>query len=196
MAPNSETHGPLFGQALYNTSGSVTVALVATELPYTGPPSSENPVQYLVGSGAALVALSGNIPIHGGIAQLPGPSCDPNSYYGVPSPTNQLWNGSFTVSAGQKGNVMFLLKTRVLDCTDQGPATAGLQLVLDGSPVGSVGVQQFVINETCHQRTLSASYLALGLSQGTHTIAGNVTNTGSLPTLAVSGDLGLIYFGD
>lgn len=196
LSPNSETHAPLFGQALYNMSGAVNLALAATELPYINPPS-ENPVEYLVGSGTALVALSGNIPINGGVAEVPNVSCEPNSYVGVPNATNQLWNTSFTVASGQNGNVMLLLKTRVLDCQSgtQGPGTASLYLVLDGQQVGSAGVQQYVLNQTCHQRTLSASYLALGLSQGTHTLSGLVTNSG-LPGLAVSGDMGLLYFGN
>jgi len=91
---------------------------------------------------------------------------------------------------------MFLLKTRILDCYDfEGPGTVRLQIQLDGQLVGSTGIQQFFYNETCHQRTLSASYLALGLAAGSHTVKGRI-NVSGLPNLSASGDLGLVFFGN
>lgn len=194
LSLGSETHTPMFGQALYSNSGTVTIQLAATELPYESQ-GIENPVEYLVGSTTTLVALSGNIPIHGGAAQVPSGNCAPNTYVGAGLASQNFWTTSFTVSSGQNGNVMFLAKTRVGDCTDSGPGEVKLQLVLDGNFVGSVGVQDFFQNETCHGRTIGASYLALHLSPGTHMISGNVKTTG-LPNLAASGDLGLIFFGN
>lgn len=196
LSTTSETHAPLFGQALYNTSGAVTVQLAATELPYINPPS-ENPVEYKVGSTTSIVALSGNIPINGGVAQSPSVQCNPNSYFAAGTGSHDLWNTSFQVQSGQNGNVMFLLKTRVFDCQDAnaGPGTFKLQLVLDGVLVGSIGDQDYTSDNTCHARTMSASYLAMHLASGTHTIGGNLNVTG-MPNGAASGDLGLIYFGN
>lgn len=193
LAPSGELHAPMYGQALYNVTGQVNIGVAATELPFG---AVEDPVQYYVGSTTALIALAGNIPISGGAAELPQDNCSPNSYIFAGNGSQTFWNESFTVQSGQNGNVMFLLKTRVLDCHDfEGPGTILLQLELDGQPVGSVSVQQYTFNNTCHQRTLSASYLALGLSPGTHTIRGRITVSG-LPNLAASGDLGLVYFGN
>jgi len=196
LSTTSESHAPMFGQALYNTSGNVTVQLAATELPYINPPT-QNPVEYKVGSTTSVVALSGNIPINGAVAQLPTVQCDPNHYVPAGTGTHNFWNTSFQVQSGQNGNVMFLLKTRVFDCqdTNAGPGTFKLQLVLDGTLVGSVGDQDYSTNNTCHSRTLAASYLAMHLAAGTHTVAGNVNVTG-LPNGVVSGDLGLIFFGN
>jgi hypothetical protein len=195
LSTTSEGHAPLFGQALYSTSGTVNLRIAATELPYEAQ-GTENPVRYRVGNTTTLIALSGNIPINGGVAQIPSSQCAPNSYIPAGTGSRDYWNTSFTVQTGQNGNVMFLLKTRVLDCVaNQGPGTVLLQLKLDGQLVGSVGDQQFTFNNTCHQRTLSASYLAMHLSTGPHTIAGNITTTG-MANLGASGDLGLVFFGN
>jgi hypothetical protein len=70
-----------------------------------------------------------------------------------------------------------------------------MRLQLDGTPVGSIAIQQFTYNNTCHQRTITSSYLAKGLSQGQHTVSGTISGSG-LPSLSASGDLGLVFFGD
>jgi len=194
LAYTSELHAPLFGHALYNISGSIIIRLVATELPYTQQ-QAENPVEYRVVSTSALVALSGNIPINGCKAET-STNCSPNSYIFVGNGTKYFWTKTFTVSQSHNGNVMFLLKTRILDCYDfEGPGTVRLQIQLDGQLVGSTGIQQFFYNETCHQRTLSASCLALGLAAGSHTVKGRI-NVSGLPNLSASGDLGLVFFGN
>jgi hypothetical protein len=197
LATAAELNAPLFGHGLYNQTGTLTYYLMGTELPYELQ-GTENPVEYNVDPSATVVALSGNIPINGGLYGGSNSQCAPNSYIsignGTVTPTG--WSQTFTVSSGQSGNVMFLLKTRVLDCNaNEGYGTAKLQLVLDSTAVGSIGIQQWDYNNTCHQRTLTASYLALGLSVGSHTINGTFTVTG-LPNLSASGDLALVYFGN
>lgn len=195
ISPASELHAPLYGQALYNKSGSLTLQLAATDLPYEVQ-NSENPVTYKVGSTSELVAFSGGFPIYGGVAQIPNQQCAPNTYVGVSVGSHDFWSTSFNVSPGQNGNVLFLLKTRALDCAaNEGPGTVLLRLKLDGQLVGSYGDQQFTYNNTCHQRTLAASYLAMHPGVGTHTVSGTVTNSG-MPGLAIGGDLGLVYFGN
>ncbi len=203
IVETGEIHAPMYGQAMYrDRTGRQTLQLVGTELPTGGPPNNiENDIAYQVGSTAELIGLSGNLPIFASKAELPyDRACHPNSYIAA-SGTRDYWSTSFTVGPGQQGNVMFLLKTRVLDCPvsggeQEGPGTVTLQIRLDGSLVGSVGVQEFTEGNTCHQRTMTASYLKLGLSQGAHQVGGRLVSSSSLPNMAASGDLGLMLFGN
>ena len=196
IAPDSYLHVPMWTHAMYdNPPPTAAIQLAATELPYERQ-GMDNPVRYTVGSSTTMIALSGGMPIHGGISELRSRPCTPGTY--IPAGTGNwtYWTRSFDVRRGQNGNVLFLLKTRVLDCqANEGPGLVKLQLELDGDLVGSTGIQGFAYNETCHQRTLTASYLAMGLSAGRHTIQGRIDTTG-LPGLAASGDLGLLYFGN
>jgi hypothetical protein len=196
LTPSAESHAPLYGHALYpSASGTVTATLAATELPY-GLQQTENPVRYVVGSQSTVIAMSGGMPIYGGVVQGGSTAiCSPNTYQGAPVGGNNFWSAPLTVQAGESGNVFFTVKTRILDCNpNEGPGTVVLQLVLDGAGVGSVGVQQYDFNNTCHQRTLTASYLALGMSQGPHSVSAVVSNSG-LTNLAIGGDMGLLFFG-
>ncbi len=196
LAPDSETHAPMYGHAVYDAAGQISLQLAATELPYEQG-NQENPVQYVLGSSTILLALSGNMPIVGSAAELPySLPCQPGTYIPAGDGTYYYWSRTFTVLPSQQGNVMFLLKTRVLDCNDnEGSGAVHLRLELDGQEVGSTGVQEFAYNNTCHQRTLSASYLGLHLSAGQHTVRGKIVTYG-LPNLAASGDLGLVFFGN
>ncbi len=192
-----EWHAPMYSHAMFRTPpSSATFGLYATELPYEDQ-GVENPVQYVVGSTTKLIALSGGMPIYGSAAVKSSyVPCWPRMDVDARNSTNYYWTTAVNVQPGQNGNVMFLAKTRVLDCsTATGPGTATLVLELDGQTVGSSGVQQFPYNAACHQQTLAASYLALGLSAGTHTIRGRVENIG-LTNLAISGDMGLLFFGN
>ena len=196
LTPSAESHAPLYGHALYRSaSGTVTATLAATELPYQLQ-QAENPVQYVVGSQSTVIAMSGGMPIYGGVAQGGSTAiCSPSTYQGAPIGGNNFWSAPLTVQPGESGNVFFTVKTRILDCNaNEGPGTVGLQLVLDGAGVGSVGIQQYDANNTCHQRTVTASYLALGLAQGPHTISAVLNNNG-LPNLSIAGDMGLLFFG-
>jgi hypothetical protein len=140
---------------------------------------------------------SGGMPIYGGVVQGGSTAiCSPSTYQAAPPGANNFWSAPLTVQPGESGNVFFTVKTRLLDCNAyEGPGTISLQLVLDGVGVGSVGLQQYDYNNTCHQRTITASYLALGLAQGPHSISAVLNNVGSMPSLAFGGDMGLLFFG-
>ena len=130
IAESGEIHAPMYGQAMYRTATAwQSLQLAATELPTGGPPNNfEDDVAYKVGSTTKIVGLSGNLPIHASKAELPFDSCQPNSYIFADG-TRDYWSTSFTVSSEQQGNVMFLLKTRILDCYEnEGPGTVRLQL--------------------------------------------------------------------
>jgi hypothetical protein len=202
----AETQAPFFAHAFLPAlgPGAHTVSLDATEFPWTG---SEDTVHYKVGAGSALVVARGGLVVRGS-APVSAAKDDSIDYVGVG--TDQGWPGvpavgtdvdlataTFTVPAGHSGVVLFTTRSRVQgDGADLG-GTVTLRLVLDGAPVGSVGLQQLAKPDCVSQRTIGASYLAAGvgaLAPGQHTIRAVARAEGSFIHLAMNKDLPLLWF--
>ncbi len=104
---------------------------------------------------------------------------------------------TISVPDGHPGVVMLLAKTRVQgDDSDPG-GTARLWITVDGTPRGSVGVQQLAAPFSVSQRTISASYVAAGderLRPGKHLVRVYGRANGSFIHLVYLRDLPLLWF--
>lgn len=198
----AETQAPMFAHAFFPALDGVhVISLDASEFPWGG---QEDSVIYKVGAGSRLVVLRGSLAVRGSapISQALDNTVD---YVGIG--TDENWPGvppvgtdvvvasaSFVVPAGHSGVVMFLTRNRVQGDQADAGGTVSLRLSLDGKPVGNVGIQQLKAPDSVSQRTVGASYLATGLSQGQHTIEAIARVEGSFKHLAMNKDLPLVWF--
>jgi len=202
----AETQAPMFLHAFLPlmAAGQHHLSLDASEFPWG---SDEDTVQYRVGSGTRLVTLAGGMTVRGG-APISQALYDTTDYVGIG--TDQSWPGvppvetdvvlssaDFDVPPGHSGVVMFVAKSRVQgDPSDTG-GTVSLRLKLDGTFVGSVGIQQLAYPDAVSQRTIGTSYLSAGsaaLGPGHHTIQAIARADGSFLHLAMVKDLPLLWF--
>jgi hypothetical protein len=202
----AETQAPLFAHAFFASmpSGNHTVSFDTSEFPWTG---QEDTVVYTVGAGATFLVLRDGLTVRGSapISQALNNSID---YIGIG--TNENWPGvpavstdvelassTFVVPPGHSGVVMFMAKSRVQGDSADAGGTVSLRLSLDGSFVGSTGIQQLKSPDSVSQRTISSSYLASGslaLTPGSHTIKAIARAEGSFKHLAMNKDLPLLWF--
>ena len=202
----AETQAPMFLHAFVPSvnAGVHVLSLDASEFPWG---SNEDSVQYRVGAGTRLVAMTGGMHVRGS-APISQAQYDTTDYIGIG--TDQSWPGvpevgtdvelataTFDVPDGHSGVVMFLAKSRVQgDSSDQG-GSVSLRLKLDGTFVGSTGIQQLASPDSVSQRTIATSYLAAGtaaLAPGQHTIQAIARADGSFIHLAMVKDLPLLWF--
>ena len=109
-----------------------------------------------------------------------------------------LASGTISIPAGHSGVVMIVAKTHLQgDSCDNG-STARLKIKLDGSWVGSEGLQQTKCPNGESQRIMGASYLATGLSQGNHSVQVygriDLASTDSVRHISMTRYLPLIWF--
>ena len=196
----AELQAPLYSHAYINATGSHTISMDATELPWM-PSSGENPVQYSVGADSTLVVMDGSQQVCGAGSSLNSDTNNDEDYTWIgdgsgSGQTIQLSSGTVTVPSGHNGVVMFDSKIKMQPAGDS--TTSGnvsLWIEIDGVQCGSIGVQGIVAPNNISERTLSASYLAAGskaLSVGTHTVTVKIKTQGS-PCWALN-ELPLLWF--
>jgi hypothetical protein len=192
-----------------------TITLAASAEPWVsqihipGFPPGVNPVQYRVGRGTGLLALSG-LPVMGR-AVLTSAVDTPLDYVcvgttkGWPScpaagPGTEYIFAAATVDlpAGHSGELVFVTKSIVqADGKDKGGIIT-LRLRIDGKSVGTAGVQQLTPPSCVSTRTIAASFVTSGaarLSEGNHTVEAVVQVTGDFEHICMVKDLPLVWFG-
>lgn len=191
LTMTTEVNSPMYCHSIYNFNGQGTIVLAGTELPWDLQ-QWEDPVEYMISPSTRLISLYGGFQIYGS-ASISSLNCYPNDYMDT-GLSSVLWEQTFTIPQNHNGNIMFVGKTRVIEGPNIGYGNAFLELNLDGANVGSFGTQQLDLGYSGQQRTMTVSYLGIGLSPGIHTIRGIMHQSGTLPRLACTKDLGLIYF--
>lgn len=192
-----ERQAPMYNQAYINTLGSHTISYDASEIPWPAG-MGENPVQYKVGASTTMVAFSGNQIVSGSSVQSVIKN-DCNQFVQVgANNTVAIAKSIVNIPSGHNGVVMFEAKAR--ECGSMADNASGLVLLwidIDGTAVGSLGIQQLAANGAGSQRTLCASYLSAGanaLSVGNHTVTVYAQTQGNFSSMSVSKDCPLIWF--
>ena len=207
MFTGAEIHAPMFNQGYFTgSSGTHTVSLVASDLPYLG-----DRAEYRIGANARLITLYGGMTVYGKAlnsnSALYGPYkrasyiCIGTNGSNPACPADGtevvIAQGTVTIPSTHNGVVMFSAKSRVQgDQSDQG-GNVFLYLKLDGNLVGSYGVQQLSYPDGDSTRTICASYLAAGnkrLTPGSHTIQVIGRADGNFHNLSLVADLPVIWF--
>ncbi|MBV9972281.1 MAG: hypothetical protein JO135_03005 [Candidatus Eremiobacteraeota bacterium] len=205
--PESELQAPMFTHAYFDgvSAGNHSISADASELPYT-PPLVDD-VEFRIGAGTQLIALSGGMTVSGRgslvndqyhrldylcIGTSSGsPGCPP-----VNTDVTVV-NSTVTVPAGDSGVVFFAAKSRVqADSSDRG-GYVQFWIDVDGVQRGSIGVQALNYPYAVSTRTIGASYLAAGtarLTSGAHQVSVHAMATGTFIHLSLTKDLPLIWF--
>ena len=94
------------------------------------------------------------------------------------------------------GVVLFLAKVRLQPDKDDIGGNSALWLNIDGVDVGTLGIQEFKQPNGDSSRTISASYLSVGVDKlyvGNHTVKVFLKATGNFKHISYSKDIPLIY---
>lgn len=209
-----ELQGAMYAHAKYSLAvgQTRTISFVASELAFGSdqPNPHENGVCYKAGSAKLLSMVDGVVmgSASGGTnsfcstytwkcvaTTVSWPSC-------LASGSNvAIGSTSVTIPSGNDGIVYFSAKTRIQADNTDSFATATLQIYVDGSPVGTIGIQQLAAGYGQSSRTLSSSYISAPgpnsttLSVGTHTVSAVVNVSGTtLHHVSVPQDVVLTYF--
>lgn len=212
----AETEAPMFSQALVMAPPVPgVVQLVASESPYFQPVNaSTNGVRYSVGRGARLITLRGGMRVVGralaphfdyrddGRHRRYAYVCIGSNGFKPTCPKTAtsvtLAEGAICIPPGHGGVVLMAAKSRVQGDDHDAGGTVTLQLMLDGQPVGSRGLQ--VIGPQPHSvstRTIGASYLAAGeqrLDTGCHSVRAVGKASGDFRNLSMNADVPLLWF--
>lgn len=179
-----------------------TVSFDASALPWDFAP---DPVQYRVGASTSLIVMQGGMQVFGAAftstkkdhwwdwicvgSNVGWPECPPTDGSGT-----VLAESTIDIPEGHSGLLMIVAKTRIqADDKDTG-GTALLRIELDGQQVGSTGVQQLTHPHCVSSRTMTASYLATGLTPGKHTLRAIGAAIGSFKHISTCRDLPLVWF--
>ena len=201
--------GGIFNHPFHTLTLAASAEPWDSQIHIPGFPAGVNPVQYRVGRGTGLLALSG-LPVMGR-AVLTSAVDTPLDYVcvgttkGYPScpaagPGTEYIFAAATVDlpAGHSGELVFVTKSIVqADGTDKGGIVT-LRLRIDGKAVGTAGVQQLSPPSCVSTRTIAASFVTSGaarLSEGNHTVEAVVQVTGDFEHLCMTKDLPLVWFG-
>lgn len=193
-----ERQAPMFNHAFINDTGSHTISMNASEIPW---PASigENPVKYKVGSGSTLIVINGEMAVCGSASQTVS-AHDTWNWKIIGTGTGEavpIARAIVNIPEGHNGEVLFQAKTRFQgDISDLG-GHGFLWINIDGTDVGSVGIQQIVSGSGDSQRTACASYFSAGpnaLSPGNHVVTVYAKAEGNFAHLCTSTDLPLIWF--
>lgn len=208
----AELQAPMFTQAYFGatTVGNHTLSLAATEFPWSkglspaqncGDGDGEDCVSYRVGAQSSLVVLAGGLTVRGALNPLCAASCGDQVI--LPIGTDfKLAQRTISIPLGHSGTVMMLAKARFQGqgANNAAGGLARLFLKVDNVARGSVGVQDVGYPNVESQRTLSASYMAVGatkLSVGSHTISVYMRLDGTFSTSPppfTNKEIALIYF--
>jgi hypothetical protein len=205
LNPGAENQAPFFTNAYIPSLSSAThsLSLAASALPYSG---ATNTVQYRAGADSTIVALQGMQVAGEGAPSSTQYNVIPyicvgtsEGYAGCPTVNSNvvIAQGQIVIPPGHNGIALITGKTRIqADDADAG-GTASLFLTIDGTRVGSLGVQQLKSPNSVSTRTLSTSFLTSGanaLSVGTHQVVLYGAVSGSFIHACMTEDLPLIWF--
>jgi hypothetical protein len=212
----AETQAPLYSQAMFTAAPSQsTVQFVASESPYYQPQDPQtNNVRYRAGANSRLVTLANGFQVYGkGLnPQFDYAAAGPYRRFayvcvgtngflpGCPAAGSEvvIGRGQVCVPAGHNGAVLFSAKSRVQGDVNDGGGTVYLYLKLNGTGVGSLGVQQLGPRPNAvSTRTLAASYLAAegaALAPGCHTIEAVAQVVGDFRHMMMNADMPVVWF--
>lgn len=199
----AELQAPMFQHSFHTLTGSNSISLKAGELSFT---YFENAVCYRVGANTKLISLSGMG--LSGKASISDTNCNREEWKcygssvgtgGCPSvgTVHEVVSTQIEIPTGHNGVVLFLAKLRLQPDQNDIGGNSLLWLNIDGTDVGTLGVQEFKKPNGDSSRTISVSYLSAdvnALSVGSHIVKVLLKANGSFKNISYSKDLPLVYF--